>query len=155
MTGWRLGYVFGPSWLIPEMTKVVAYYTSCAPSVSQRAGVAALKEPPGVVTDMVAEFQRRRDLMYDALSAIPGVRVNRPAGAFYIFPNIEAVSQDVEQFALELLEEERVAVVPGTPFGPSGEGCVRMAFTVDRTRLAEAMERFSRFVRRRQRSTRP
>jgi aminotransferase len=149
MTGWRLGYVFGPPDLVREMTKVVAYYTSCASSVSQRAGVAALRQPPETVEGMVEEFQRRRDLIYEALCRIPGVRVNRPSGAFYIFPNIEDIVEDVERLALDLLEEERVVVVPGDPFGPSGAGSVRMAFTVDRERLTEAMERFARFVRRR------
>lgn len=147
MTGWRLGYAFGPPDLMAEMTKVVTYYTSCASSVSQRAGLAALRKAGKTVDLMVEEFQRRRDFVYEALSRIPGVRVSRPAGAFYIFPNLEALTQDTELFALELLERERVVVVPGGPFGPSGQGCVRMAFTVGMDALKEAMERFTRFTR--------
>lgn len=147
MTGWRLGYAFGPAELIREMTKVVTYYTSCASSVSQRAGLAALRSAEARVSEMVAEFQRRRDLVYKSLSEIPGVRVSKPLGAFYIFPNLESITQDTEEFAIQLLEQERVVVVPGGPFGPSGQGCVRMAFTVGMKELAEAMERFARFVK--------
>lgn len=147
MTGWRLGYAFGPAELIREMTKVVTYYTSCAPSVSQRAGLAALRSAGAGLEEMVAEFQRRRDLVYESLSSIPGVRVSRPAGAFYIFPNLESIIQDTEEFAVRLLEQERLVVVPGAPFGPSGKGCVRMAFTVSIKELREAMHRFQRFVR--------
>lgn len=147
MTGWRLGYAFGPAELMREMTKVVTYYTSCACSVSQRAGLAALRSAEAGVREMVAEFQRRRDLVYESLSRIPGVRVPKPAGAFYIFPNLESITQDTEEFALRLLEQERVVVVPGAPFGPSGRGCVRMAFTVGMKELSEAMERFQRFVK--------
>jgi aspartate/methionine/tyrosine aminotransferase len=128
------------------MTKVVAYYTSCASSVSQRAGLAALRQPPQVVAAMVSEFQRRRDLVHAALCRIPGVEVSRPSGAFYIFPNLSAITDDTERFALDLLERERVVVIPGTPFGPSGRACVRLAFTVDVERLAEAMARFTRFA---------
>jgi aminotransferase len=148
MTGWRLGYAFGPPGLMAEMTKVVTYYTSCASSVSQRAGLAALREAQLHVGAMVAEFQRRRDLVYEALSNIPGVRVCKPAGAFYIFPNLESITGETEEFAIQLLEQERVVVVPGEPFGPSGRGCVRMAFTVGIESLKEAMDRFTRFARR-------
>lgn len=147
MTGWRLGYAFGPVELIKEMTKVVTYYTSCASSVSQRAGLAALRQAQGQVGAMVAEFQRRRDMVYEALLSIPGVRVCKPQGAFYIFPNLESITQDTEEFAIRLLEQERVVVVPGAPFGPSGQGCVRLAFTVGMSKLQEAMQRFVRFAK--------
>lgn len=148
MTGWRLGYAFGPADLMAEMTKVVTYYTSCASSVSQRAGLAALRTGRKSVEAMLQEFQKRRDLVYEALSAIPGVRVSRPAGSFYIFPNLDRITRDTESFAIELLERERVVVVPGEPFGPSGRDCVRMAFTVGTDKLRQAMERFTRFVKR-------
>jgi aspartate/methionine/tyrosine aminotransferase len=153
MTGWRLGYAFGPGWLMKEMVKVVMFYTSCAPSVSQRAAVAALKQDPSVVEEMAEEFRLRRDLVYEGLGRIPGVRVHKPAGSFYIFPSIEEVTDDCQQFALDLLEQERVVVIPGRGFGPSGEGCVRIAYTVDRPRLAEAMERMARFIDRRVRGS--
>jgi aminotransferase len=146
MTGWRIGYAFGPAWLMKEMTKVVMFYTSCASSVSQRAALAALKQDPSVVEAMVEEFRLRRDLVYDALSRMPGVKVHSPAGSFYIFPSITTVARDAEQFALDFLEEERVVVIPGVAFGPSGQGCVRIAFTVERGLLAEAIGRLARFV---------
>jgi len=148
MTGWRLGWAFGPSWLMGEMLKVVAYNTSCAPSVSQRAAVAALKHGQESVDRMVEEFRRRRDFVYDAFRSLPGVRVNKPTGSFYMFPNIEGLTDDTEKFALELLERERVVVVPGSAFGPSGTGCIRVAFTVDQGKLEEAMARIKRFVAR-------
>ncbi len=148
MTGWRLGWAFGPTWLMKEMLKVVAYLTSCAPSVSQRAAVAALKHGQKAVDDMVEEFRRRRDFIYDAFCSLPGVRVTKPAGSFYMFPNIESLTDDTERFALELLDQERVVVVPGSAFGPSGAGCVRVAFTVDQAKLVEAMERIKHFVTR-------
>jgi aspartate/methionine/tyrosine aminotransferase len=149
MTGWRLGYAFGPPEIIAEMTKVAAYYTSCAASVSQRAGLAALRHGLKAVGRMVAAFQRRRDLVFEALSAVPGVRVTKPAGAFYIFPDVGEITRDVDRFVLDLLDQERVVVIPGTPFGPSGRTSLRMAFTVDLPLLEEAMTRFARFAARR------
>lgn len=148
MTGWRLGYAFGPPELMEQVTKVVTYYTSCASSVSQRAGLAALCLQEDPVESMVREFEKRRDLVYDALAQVPGVRVVRPGGAFYIFPNIEAITGDTEHFARALLEEEGVVVIPGQPFGPSGEVCIRIAYTVDMDTLREAMNRMVRFIRR-------
>lgn len=147
MTGWRIGYAYGPEWIVSEMTKVVSYCTSCAPAVSQRAAFAALQQDSSVVTEMVEEFRVRRDLVYEALSPLPGVRVHKPGGTFYIFPNVEEITDDEEKFALDLLEKERVVVIPGSAFGPSGSGSIRIAFTLDRSLLTEAMERFSSFVR--------
>lgn len=146
MTGWRLGYAFGPEWLVKEMVKVLAHYTSCPPSVSQRAGLAALRQAPSLVDDMAAEFEKRRDLLYEKLLHFPGVKIHKPTGAFYAFPNLEAITDNTEQFALDLLYEERVVVIPGGAFGASGQQCVRMAFTVDCDRLTEALNRFSRFI---------
>ena len=146
MTGWRLGWAFGPPWLMGEMAKVVSYCTSCASSVSQRAALAALKQDRAVVEGMVDEFRLRRNLVYEALRAIPGVKVHKSEGAFYMFPNLEAFTDDTEQFAFDLLDREQVVVVPGAPFGPSGAGCIRIAYTVERDKLAEAMTRFKRFI---------
>jgi aminotransferase len=148
MTGWRLGYAFGPEWLMEEMMRVVMYNTSCPPSVSQRAALAALQQDRSKSDAMVEAFRRRRALIYEALTGIPGVRVHKPAGSFYIFPSLREITENSERFALDLLDEEQVVVIPGTAFGPSGAHCIRMAFTVDLDRLAEAMARFARFVRR-------
>jgi len=149
MTGWRLGYALGPEWIIKEMTKVATYYTSCASSVSQRAALAALQQAPSISEAMVEQFGLRRELIYGVLLDLPGVRVHKPIGTFYIFPSLEDITDNTEEFALKLLEDERVVVIPGAAFGPSGVQCVRMAYTVDRPLLKEALERFSRFAMKR------
>jgi aspartate/methionine/tyrosine aminotransferase len=149
MTGWRLGYAYEPEWIIQEMNKVVACYTGCTSSVSQRAGLAALQLDDSIFEAMVEEFRLRRDFIYNRLSQMPGIRVHKPVGAFYVFPNLEDITDDTKQLALDLLEEERLVIVPGGTFGASGAHCVRMAFAVDRFRLAEALDRFSRFVNKR------
>jgi aminotransferase len=129
MTGWRIGYAFGPEWIIESMVKVVASSTSCAPSISQRAALAALRLDARVIKELA------------------GVRVHEPAGTFYIFPDINEITSDSHQFALDLLKQEQVVVVPGEAFGPSGRGCVRLALTVSHQRLGEAIERIQRFIR--------
>ena len=147
MTGWRIGYAFGPEWLIESMIKVVSSTTSCAPSVSQRAAVAALRLDPRVVRAMVEEFSVRRDQAYEVLGKLPGVRVHKPGGTFYMFPDFSQITQDSGQFALDLLKEEQVVVVPGEAFGPSGKGCVRIALTVNQEVLNDALERIHRFIK--------
>jgi len=148
MTGWRIGYAFGPEWLIESMIKVVSSTTSCAPSVSQRAAVAALRLDAEVIDAMVEEFRVRRNQAYEVLEQLPGVRVHKPGGTFYMFPDISQITQDSRQFALDLLKEEQVVVVPGETFGPSGKGCVRVALTVNQEVLKEALERIRRFIKR-------
>ena len=147
MTGWRIGYAFGPEWLITPMIKVVSSTTSCAPSVSQRAGLAALQLDAEVIDGMVEEFRVRRDQTYEALKELPDVRVHKPGGTFYIFPDISQITQDSRQFALDLLKEEQVVVIPGEAFGPAGKGCLRIAFTVNQEILKEALERIQRFIK--------
>jgi len=147
MTGWRIGYAFGPEWIIESMIKVVSSCTSCAPSVSQRAAIAALRLDETIINTMVAEFRARRNQAYEALKDLNGVRVHKPAGTFYIFPDISLITNNSSQFALDLLKEEQVVVVPGETFGPSGKGCVRLALTVNRERLSMAMERIRRFIK--------
>ena len=146
MTGWRLGWVFGPEWLMSAMRMVAGYCTISASSVSQRAALAALRLDQSVVEDMVREFGRRVDLVYQSLQSMPGVRVHKPVGTFYLFPNIEEITTDSREFASRLLEQEQVVVFPGAAFGPSGESCLRLACTVSKPRLEQAMERLSRFI---------
>jgi aminotransferase len=146
MTGWRIGYAFGPEWIIESMVKVVSSWTSCAPSVSQRAALAALHLESAVIGSMVEEFRARRDLAYEGLKVLSRVRVHKPAGTFYIFPDISQITNNCVQFALHLLEEEQVVVVPGETFGPSGRGCIRLALTVNQELLKEAIERIRRFI---------
>jgi aspartate/methionine/tyrosine aminotransferase len=147
MTGWRIGYAFGPPWIIDPMAKVVSYYTSCASSVSQRAALYALRADPQMFEEMVATFERRNRCAYEGLSRIPGLAVHRAAGAFYLFPDIHNLTMDSRRFALELLEKEQVAVVPGEAFGPCGKGFFRIALTVSGKLLERAIERIDRFIR--------
>jgi aspartate/methionine/tyrosine aminotransferase len=93
------------------------------------------------------KFRERCEFVFKRLKNIPGIQVHPTAGSFYIFPNITDITPDCERFALELLAREQVVVVPGAAFGPSGKGCVRLACTVNKNRLAEAMDRLERFVR--------
>ena len=146
MTGWRIGYAFGPEWLIESMIKVVSSTTSCAPSVSQRAALAALQLDAEVIDAMAEEFRKRRDQAYEVLEKLPGVKVHKPGGTFYIFPDISQITQDSGQFALDLLDEEQVVVVPGEAFGPSGKGCLRISLAVKQEVLKEALERIQRFI---------
>lgn len=149
MTGWRVGWAVGPDWLIKEMNKVVNFYTACGASVSQRAALAALNHDTSFFDAMIEKFKQRRNLISETLADLPGIRVHPPGGTFYIFPNIGSVMTDTEQFALDLLDEQQVVVIPGTAFGPSGADCVRMSFAVEQSRLEEALDRFSRFIKKR------
>ena len=148
MTGWRMGYAYGPAWLIDEMLKVVTYQTSCASSVGQRAALAALKTDGAAFDAMAKEFENRCEYACQRLSRMPGVEVKPTAVSFYIFPRIEGIISDCKQFAFDLLDQEQVVVVPGAAFGPSGKGFVRIACTVGKEKLVEAMDRIERFVRR-------
>ena len=145
MTGWRLGWIFGPAELIPHIMKVATFYTSCPPSVSQRAALAAIKQPEKVWQDMSDSFRRRRDIAYEALSGIEGVEVQLPAGSFYIFPSLAGLTDDPFRFALDFLDQEQVVIIPGVGFGASCKNFVRMACTVNEEKLTLAMEKFRRF----------
>jgi aminotransferase len=146
MTGWRLGWAFGPEWLMSAMRMVAGYSTISASSVSQRAALAALRLDPAVVENMVDEFGRRVDLVYQSLQSMPGIKVHKPAGTFYIFPHIGEITTDSRDFATRFLEREQVVVFPGAAFGPSGQSCLRLACTVSKPKLEQAMERLSRFI---------
>lgn len=146
MTGWRVGYCYGPEWIIEQMLKVVNYSTACASSVGQRAALHALNEGPAPFAAMRDRFSRRVDLVWNRLVRMEGVRALKPSGTFYIFADISRYSEDSRTFALDLLEQEQVVVVPGYAFGPSGEGWIRIACTVDQARLATAMDRLERYL---------
>lgn len=146
MTGWRIGYTYGPSWIMEETVKAVSYYTICANSVGQRAAIAALKADPSVFEDMVSEYKKRSEFVYQRLLKMPGIEVHKPRGTFYIFPSIAEASSDGRQFALDLLDSEQVVVVPGSAFGQSGEECIRIACTVGVDTLEEAMDKMEHFL---------
>ncbi len=145
MTGWRLGYVCGPSAIVAQMFKVHQYAIMCAPTTSQYAAVEALKSCEEEVQEMRTAYnQRRRYLLHE----FRRIRLDcfEPFGAFYVFPNIEEFGMSSEEFATRLLEEEKVAVVPGTAFGDCGEGHLRISYAYSLDDLKEAIGRVERFI---------
>jgi len=147
MTGWRLGYVCGPAPLIAGLRKVHQYIIMSAPTTAQYAALEALKVADQVVEHMRLAYDRRRHVIVRGLNDI-GLPTFEPQGAFYAFPNIESTGLTDEEFAERLLMEERVAVIPGSVFGPSGAGFVRCSYATSLTELEEALDRIERFVRR-------
>ncbi len=147
MTGWRIGYLLGPAELIREMRKVHQYLIMSAPTVAQWAALKALEVGEPYVQEMVAEYNRRRRLILQGLHDI-GLPCTEPRGAFYAFPNIENTGMDDNTFAEQLLREERVAVIPGRGFGPSGKGFVRLSYATAYEKIEAALERIARFVQR-------
>jgi aminotransferase len=148
MTGWRIGYVAAPAGLMTGIAKVHQYGIMCAPTSAQFAAIEALRVGEPFVRAMHDEYDRRRQLMTDRLNRM-GLLCFEPKGAFYCFPNVTgATGLDEETFAQRLLAEERVAVVPGTAFGPSGAGHVRACYATAYEDIVEAMDRVAAFVRR-------
>ena len=148
MTGWRIGYVAAPADLMAGIAKVHQYGIMCAPTAAQHAAMAALTEGEPYVQAMLEEYDRRRQLMVRRLNDI-GLLCFEPMGAFYGFPDVStATGMDAETFAQTLLSEEKVAVVPGEAFGPSGAGHVRACYATAYEQIEEAMDRIERFVER-------
>lgn len=145
MTGWRVGYLAAPAAMLEGIVKVHQYGIMSAPTTAQDAALVALATGDADVERMVAEYDRRRRLLVDGLNRL-GLTTFEPRGAFYAFPRISSTGLDSEAFAQRLLEEERVAVVPGVAFGPSGEGHVRACYATAYEQLEEALERIGRFV---------
>ena len=145
MTGWRIGYLAAPADLVAGMVKIHQYAALCAPISSQKAAIEALERGEEDVRAMVEEYDGRRRLIVHGLNEL-GLRTFEPRGAFYAFPEVRSTGLDSEQFAERLLMEEHVAVVPGTAFGPSGEGHVRCCYATSTAGIAEALERMGRFV---------
>jgi aminotransferase len=146
MTGWRIGYVAADRRFIQALTKIHQYTMLCAPMMAQMAAIEALRNGESEVEKMVQEYNKRRRFMVKRLNDI-GLPCFEPKGAFYAFPSIEATGMNSEEFAEKLLLEEKVAVVPGTAFGPSGEGFVRCCYATSLPNIEEALRRIDRFVR--------
>jgi aminotransferase len=146
MTGFRLGYACGPADLIEAMMKVHQYTMLCASSLSQKAAVEALARPETDVTEMVNEYRRRRNYLVGAFRDL-GIDCHQPLGAFYAFPSVSQFGLPSRDFALRLLQQERVAVVPGTAFGACGEGFVRCAYATSLDNIKEAIKRIQRFTK--------
>ncbi len=147
MTGWRVGYVCAPEPITTLMTRVHQYTMLCASHLAQLAAIEALDNAEPDVEEMVADYDRRRRFFVQGLNRI-GLDCYEPRGAFYAFPSIRRSGMRSEEFAERLLMEERVAVVPGSAFGPSGEGHVRCSYATALPLLEEALERMGRFMRR-------
>ncbi|MFO3795815.1 MAG: pyridoxal phosphate-dependent aminotransferase [Anaerolineales bacterium] len=147
MTGWRIGYAAAPAELLKGMLRVHQYTIMCASTTAQDAAIAALMEGEPYVQQMVAEYNRRRRLIVDGLNRL-GLKTFEPRGAFYAFPNITSSGMDDETFAERLLQEERVAVVPGNAFGAGGEGFVRCSYATAYEKIEEALYRLERFLTR-------
>ncbi len=146
MTGWRLGYAAGPQPIIAQMTKVHQFAIMSAPTVSQHAAVEALAPAcDAEIERMTVEYNMRRSLMVDSLNRM-GLTCFDPRGAFYVFPSITVTGLSSDEFCERLLKEQRVAVVPGTAFGQSGEGHVRISYSYSVNHLIEALKRIEVFV---------
>jgi aminotransferase len=146
MTGWRVGYLCAPPAISELAGRIHQYTMLCAAHVSQMAALEALRAGESDVAEMVADYDRRRRLFVKGLCEI-GLECPEPGGAFYAFPSIATTGLDSQEFAEQLLQSERVAVVPGDVFGPSGEGYIRCCYATALPLLEEALERMERFLR--------
>ena len=147
MTGWRLGYACAPAQIIEQMLKIHQYAIMCAPTTSQYAAVEAVKNCDEEVAQMREEYNARRRYLMHRFREM-GLQCFEPSGAFYVFPSIKKFGMTSEEFATRLLEEEKVAVVPGTAFGDCGEGFLRISYAYSLDNLKIALERVRNFVER-------
>lgn len=145
MTGFRMGYACAPPVLVEAMMKIHQYSMLCAPILSQEASIEALKNGDGEVQEMREAYDLRRRYIHGALNEM-GLSCHLPGGAFYAFPYIGDTGLSSHEFSMRLLEEENVACVPGTAFGPSGEGYLRCSYATAMDEIQKAMERMQRFV---------
>jgi len=146
MTGWRIGYAAGPEDLIKGLLRVHQYMVMSAPTMSQYAALEAIQKGDPYVQQMLAEYDRRRKLIVNGLNQI-GLPTFEPKGAFYAFPKVSATGLDDETFCNRLLQDQRVAMVPGNSFGVGGEGFARCSYATSYELIEEALERIERFVR--------
>ncbi|MDE5564425.1 MAG: aminotransferase class I/II-fold pyridoxal phosphate-dependent enzyme [Oscillospiraceae bacterium] len=147
MTGWRLGYVCAPAPIMEQLVKIHQYIIMSSPTVSQYAAIVALEECEEDVKRMMKEYNLRRRYLVEAFNRI-GMTCFNPEGAFYVFPSIQCTGMTSEEFCERLLEEEKVAVVPGDAFGDSGEGFVRVSYAYSLKHLMTAVERITHFLER-------
>jgi aspartate/methionine/tyrosine aminotransferase len=146
MTGWRIGYAFANEEIIEAMVRVQQSTTTCPASFVQKAGVAALKGPQDSIQKMVQEYDRRRKFIVEQLNNIDGIKCNMPKGAFYVFPKIKALGISSLEFCSRLLEEEGVSTTPGSVFGESGEGYIRMSYATSLETIGEAVKKIKAFA---------
>ena len=146
MTGWRLGYAAGPADAVGAMLRISENTLAGPAAFVQHAGIEALEGDQSCVREMTAELQKRRNLLCEALNAMPGVTCERPRGAFCAWADIRGTGLSSEEFAVRLLREKQVSVTPGDGFGPGGEGYVRMSFALDAEQLLEGARRMREFT---------
>jgi aminotransferase len=146
MTGWRLGYATGPAMIMEQMIKIHQFAIMCAPTTSQYAGIEAVKNGDADVVMMRDAYDKRRRFVVHAVRNM-GLECFEPFGAFYVFPCIKSLGMTSEEFATRLLQEEKVAVVPGTAFGDCGEGYLRISYAYSIDSLKIALERMGNFVK--------
>jgi aminotransferase len=147
MTGWRLGYACAPNEILRQMLKIHQFAIMCAPTTSQYAAVSALRDGDEDVQQMREAYDQRRRYLLHAFEEM-GIPCFEPQGAFYMFPNISRFGMSSDEFATRLLQEEKVAIVPGTAFGECGEGFLRVSYAYSLKDLKRALERIERFVAR-------
>ncbi len=145
MTGWRLGYACGPKNILAQMTKIHQFAIMCAPTTSQYAAIEAVKNGDPDIARMRDSYNMRRRFLLNAFKEM-NIECFEPFGAFYVFPCIKEFGMTSEEFATRFLQEEKVAAVPGTAFGDSGEGYLRISYAYSLERLEEAMKRFAHFA---------
>lgn len=145
MTGFRMGYVCAPAWMMDTILKIHQYAIMCASTASQYAALEAMRQPAEDMAPMLRAYEQRRNFLRAAF-AEAGIPMHNPAGAFYAFPNISRFGLSSREFAVRLLDAENVAVVPGTAFGACGEGFVRCSYATGMEQLKEAAKRIARFV---------
>jgi len=146
MTGFRIGYACAPAPLIDAMMRIHQYGILCAPIVSQEAALEALLHGHDGMLEMREQYRLRRNFIVHSFRSM-GLPCFEPRGAFYLFPSIKSTGKSSHDFAFGLLKQEQVAVVPGTAFGPGGEGCVRCSYATAMSQLEIAVERIARFIK--------
>ena len=151
MTGWRIGYIGAPEWIAKACNKMQGQITSGANCIAQRATIAAVNAPVSQIQYMVDEFSKRREIIIDLLKAIPGIKINQPQGAFYVFPDVSDYFgrtlnnkkiENASDFAIYLLEEAHVATVTGEAFG--NRDCIRISYAASEKNIREAIKRISK-----------
>lgn len=145
MTGWRLGYLAAPKPIVSQILKIHQYVVMCSPTISQYAAIEALRHCDREVKNMVAEYNVRRRLLVDSFNKM-GLTCFNPEGAFYVFPCIKSTGLSSEEFCEKLLENQKVAVVPGNAFGENGEGFIRVSYAYSLKHLMEAIKRIQAFI---------
>lgn len=145
MTGWRLGYVMGPKEVMDQVKKIHQFVIMCSPTISQYAGIEALRNGDKDIERMKKEYDKRRKYLLKEFNRL-GLPCFEPRGAFYCFPYIGKYGMSSEEFATDLLEKEHVVVVPGTAFGDSGEGFVRISYAYSLDNLKEAIKRIEKYL---------